>query len=55
MTPDLCLPHEILFLCGSAAMRGGAVSGIPGRSAAMKVISTSGSGLRCPVFPKNNV
>jgi phytoene dehydrogenase-like protein len=34
-------PHERVFLCGSAAMRGGAVSGIPGRSAAMKILGLS--------------
>ena len=30
--------HENVFLCGSAAHRGGAVSGIPGHNAAMKVL-----------------
>ena len=30
--------HPNVFLCGSAAKRGGAVSGIPGHSAAMKVL-----------------
>lgn len=30
--------HPNVLLCGSAALRGGAVSGIPGRSAAMKVL-----------------
>ncbi len=29
--------HENVYLCGSAALRGGAVSGIPGHNAAMKV------------------
>ncbi len=29
---------ENVFLCGSSAIRGGAVSGIPGRNAAMKVL-----------------
>jgi phytoene dehydrogenase-like protein len=29
-----------VFLCGSSAQRGGAVSGIPGHNAAMKVLST---------------
>jgi phytoene dehydrogenase-like protein len=31
--------HENIFLCGSGAQRGGAVSGIPGHNAAMKVLS----------------
>jgi len=31
--------HENIFLCGSAAKRGGAVNGIPGHNAAMKVLS----------------
>jgi phytoene dehydrogenase-like protein len=30
--------HENVFLCGSSAHRGGAVSGIPGHNAAMKVL-----------------
>jgi phytoene dehydrogenase-like protein len=30
--------HENVFLCGSSAFRGGAVSGIPGHNAAMKVL-----------------
>ena len=30
---------ENVFLCGSSALRGGAVSGIPGHNAAMKVLS----------------
>ncbi|HEY2103025.1 MAG TPA: hypothetical protein VGH08_07220, partial [Chthoniobacterales bacterium] len=30
--------YENLFLCGSSALRGGAVSGIPGHNAAMKVL-----------------
>jgi len=30
--------HPNIFLCGSAAKRGGAVSGIPGHNAAMKVL-----------------
>jgi phytoene dehydrogenase-like protein len=30
---------ENVFLCGSSALRGGAVSGIPGHNAAMKVMS----------------
>jgi phytoene dehydrogenase-like protein len=30
--------HENVFLCGSSALRGGAVSGIPGHNAAMKVL-----------------
>src|SRR5438270_3804320 len=29
---------ENVFLCGSSALRGGAVSGIPGHNAAMKVL-----------------
>ncbi len=33
--------HERIYLCGSGAKRGGAVSGIPGHNAAMKVISQS--------------
>jgi phytoene dehydrogenase-like protein len=32
--------HENIFLCGSAAHRGGAVSGIPGHNAAMKVLDS---------------
>jgi phytoene dehydrogenase-like protein len=31
---------ENVFLCGSSAQRGGAVSGIPGHNAAMKVLET---------------
>jgi phytoene dehydrogenase-like protein len=30
---------ENVFLCGSSAQRGGAVSGIPGHNAAMKVLA----------------
>jgi len=30
--------YENLFLCGSSALRGGAVSGVPGHNAAMKVL-----------------
>ena len=30
--------HENVFLCGSSALRGGAVSGIPGHNAACKVL-----------------
>jgi len=30
--------HENVFLCGSSAQRGGAVSGIPGHNAAMKIL-----------------
>ena len=32
--------HENVFLCGSSAQRGGAVSGIPGHNAARKVLET---------------
>jgi phytoene dehydrogenase-like protein len=39
--------HPNVFLCGSAAARGGAVSGIPGHNAAMKVFEIAGrSGVR---------
>jgi phytoene dehydrogenase-like protein len=38
--------YENVFLCGSSALRGGAVSGIPGHNAAMKVLSTVRQG-RC--------
>lgn len=31
-------PYDNVFLCGSGAMRGGCVSGIPGHNAAMKVL-----------------
>jgi phytoene dehydrogenase-like protein len=31
--------YENVFLCGSSALRGGAVSGIPGHNAAMKVLA----------------
>jgi phytoene dehydrogenase-like protein len=31
--------HENVFFCGSSALRGGAVSGIPGHNAAMKVLA----------------
>ena len=31
--------YENVFLCGSSALRGGAVSGIPGHNAAMRVLS----------------
>ncbi|MDJ1506566.1 NAD(P)/FAD-dependent oxidoreductase [Xanthocytophaga agilis] len=31
--------HERIYLCGSGARRGGAVSGIPGHNAAMKILS----------------
>ena len=34
--------YENVFLCGSSARRGGAVSGIPGHNAAMKVLETCG-------------
>jgi phytoene dehydrogenase-like protein len=34
---------ENVFLCGSSAQRGGAVSGIPGHNAAMKVLELSGA------------
>ncbi len=33
---------ENVFLCGSSAQRGGAVSGIPGHNAAMKVFDVMG-------------
>jgi phytoene dehydrogenase-like protein len=33
--------YENVFLCGSSAHRGGAVSGIPGHNAAMKVLETA--------------
>ena len=36
--------HPNLFLCGSSAKRGGAVSGIPGHNAAMKVLQVSMDG-----------
>ena len=32
--------YESVFFCGSSALRGGAVSGIPGHNAAMKVLET---------------
>src|SRR4029077_14457355 len=32
---------ENVFFCGSSAYRGGAVSGIPGHNAAMKVLETA--------------
>ena len=31
--------HDGILICGSAAMRGGAVSGVPGHNAAMKVLN----------------
>jgi phytoene dehydrogenase-like protein len=31
--------YDNVFLCGSSALRGGAVSGIPGHNAAMKVLA----------------
>jgi phytoene dehydrogenase-like protein len=34
--------YENVFFCGSSAHRGGAVSGIPGHNAAMKVLETCG-------------
>ena len=34
--------YENVFLCGSSALRGGAVSGIPGHNAAMKVLEVCG-------------
>ena len=34
--------HPSILLCGSAAKRGGAVSGIPGHNAAMKVLELAG-------------
>ena len=34
--------YENVFLCGSSALRGGAVSGIPGHNAAMKVLEEIG-------------
>jgi phytoene dehydrogenase-like protein len=33
--------YENVFFCGSSALRGGAVSGIPGHNAAMKVLETA--------------
>ncbi len=30
--------HQHIYLCGSGAMRGGAVSGLAGRNAAMKIL-----------------
>ena len=33
---------ENVFLCGSSALRGGAVSGIPGHNAAKKVLEVLG-------------
>src|SRR5205809_1414170 len=33
------MEYENVFLCGSSALRGGAVSGIPGHNAAMKVLA----------------
>jgi phytoene dehydrogenase-like protein len=44
---------ENVFLCGSSAQRGGAVSGIPGHNAAMKVLELSGA-LSLPLPPKNH-
>jgi phytoene dehydrogenase-like protein len=35
--------YENVFFCGSSALRGGAVSGIPGHNAAMKVLEASKS------------
>ncbi|PKO12669.1 MAG: FAD-dependent oxidoreductase [Chloroflexi bacterium HGW-Chloroflexi-10] len=34
--------YKNVFICGSSAKRGGAVSGIPGHNAAMKVLETAG-------------
>jgi phytoene dehydrogenase-like protein len=34
--------YSNLFICGSGALRGGCVSGIPGHNAAMKVLSAEG-------------
>jgi phytoene dehydrogenase-like protein len=34
--------YENVFLCGSSALRGGAVSGIPGHNAAMRVLQAMG-------------
>ena len=34
--------YENVFICGSSAKRGGAVSGIPGHNAAMKILMRSG-------------
>ncbi|MBA2585108.1 MAG: NAD(P)/FAD-dependent oxidoreductase [Chthoniobacterales bacterium] len=36
--------YENVFLCGSSALRGGAVSGIPGHNAAMKVLEVINGG-----------
>ena len=36
--------YENVFFCGSSALRGGAVSGIPGYNAAMKVLEVMASG-----------
>ena len=35
--------YENVFLCGSSAQRGGAVSGIPGHNAAMEVLEKKSS------------
>jgi phytoene dehydrogenase-like protein len=42
--------YENVFLCGSSALRGGAVSGIPGHNAAMKVLELCGSTVKSPDF-----
>lgn len=36
--------HQNVFLCGSSALRGGAVSGIPGHNAAKKVLEVLKAG-----------
>lgn len=38
--------YDNVFICGSSAKRGGAVSGIPGHNAAMKVLETMGKKLQ---------
>lgn len=35
-------PYPNLFICGSGALRGGCVSGVPGHNAAMKVLECEG-------------
>ena len=45
---------ENVFLCGSSALRGGAVSGIPGHNAARKVLEILNKG-RAAVRPKSSV
>ena len=47
--------YENVFFCGSSALRGGAVSGIPGHNAAMRVLELIKKDSQCLNAPTSNV